>query len=156
MMSNGKIITTFTGDLLIRGLWSTGSDSIIDVRVTNVDCRTQRDKDPEKVLATHERAKKKKYLASCLEQRRSFIPFVVSADGLLGREASFLLQRLSALLAEKWDKPYSEVCGFVRARMSVAVVRATHLCLRGSRIPTSQIAFRHPQWEDQAGLGLFH
>ena len=144
------------GDLLIRGLWSTGSDSIIDVRVTNVDCRTQRDKDPEKVLATHERAKKKKYLASCLEQRRSFIPFVVSADGLLGREASFLLQRLSALLAEKWDKPYSEVCGFVRARMSVAVVRATHLCLRGSRIPTSQIAFRHPQWEDQAGLGLFH
>ena len=81
---------------------------------------------------------------------------MVSADGLLGREASFLLQRLSALLAEKWDKPYSEVCGFVRARMSVAVVRATHLCLRGSRIPTSQIAFRHPQWEDQAGLGLFH
>lgn len=54
------------GDLLIRGLWSTGSDSIIDVRVTNVDCRTQQDKDPEKVLATHEREKKKKYLASCL------------------------------------------------------------------------------------------
>ena len=144
------------GDLLIRGLWSTGSESIIDVRVTNVDCRTQRDKDPEKVLASHERAKKKKYLASCLEQRRSFIPFVVSADGLLGREASFLLQRLSALLAEKWGKSYSEVCGFVRARMSIAVVRATHLCLRGSRIPASQIAFRRPQWEDQAGLGLFH
>ena len=46
-----------------------GSESIIDVCVTNVDCNTQRDKDTEKVLATHhERAKKKTYLESCLEQ----------------------------------------------------------------------------------------
>jgi hypothetical protein len=32
---------------------------------------------------------------------------------------------------------------------------ATHLCLRGSRIPTSQMS-RLPQWEDTPGLSLFH
>jgi hypothetical protein len=41
------------------------------------------------------------------------------------------------------------------ARMSIAMVRATHLCLWGSRIPTSQMSNRRPQWEDKAGLGLF-
>jgi hypothetical protein len=66
-----------------------------------------------------------------------------------------LLKKLSALLAEKWEKPYSEICGYVNARMSIAMVRATHLCLRGYRIPTSQMSNRRPQREDKAGLGLF-
>jgi hypothetical protein len=38
-----------------------------------------------------------------------------------------LLKKLSALLAEKWEKPYSEICGYVNARMSIAMVRATGL-----------------------------
>jgi hypothetical protein len=28
----------------------------------------------------------------------------------LGKEAKILLKKLSARLAEKWEKPYSEVC----------------------------------------------
>jgi hypothetical protein len=60
--------------------------------------------DPMKVLANHEKEKKKKYLQPCLDQRRHFTPFVVSADGLIGKEAKTLLKRLSALLAEKWEK----------------------------------------------------
>jgi hypothetical protein len=45
---------------------------------------------------------------------------------------------------------HSVVRGFVSARMSIAIVRATHLCLRGSRVPLSQIG-RRPQWEDIQG-----
>ena len=76
------------------------------------------------------------------------------------KEMSFMhlltiMKKLSALLAEKSRKTYSEVCGYVNARMSIAIVRATHLCLRGSRVPTSQISNRRPQWEDGAGMGLF-
>jgi hypothetical protein len=143
------------GDILIRGLWSRGTDCIIDVRMTDVDAKSNRSKTPIKVLAAHEREKKRKYLEACLEQRRHFSPFVVSTDGLFGIEAKTILKKLSSLLAEKWEKPYSEVCGYVNARMSIAVVRATHLCLRGSRIPTSKMSKRLPQWEDKAGLGLF-
>jgi hypothetical protein len=91
------------------------------------------------VLIAHEKEKKKKYLEACLEQRRHFTPFVVSTDGLLGKEAKTLLKKILALLAKKWEKLYSEVCGDVSAWMSIAVVRATHLCLRGSRVPTSQM-----------------
>ncbi len=143
------------GDILVRGLWARGTDCIIDVRITDVDAKSQRSKDPHKVLEAHEREKKKKYLEACLEQRRHFSPFVASTDGLLGKESRTLLKKLSALLAEKWEKPYSEICGYVNARMSIAMVRATHFCLRGSRIPMSQMSNRRPQWEDKAGLGLF-
>jgi hypothetical protein len=75
------------------------------------------------------KGKKKKYLEACLEQRRTFTPFVVSADGLIGKEAKTLLMKLSTLLDEKWGKSNSEVCGYANARMrSIAVVRGTHLC----------------------------
>jgi hypothetical protein len=89
------------GDVLIRGLWARGTDCIIDVRITDVDAASNRSKDPHKVLNTHKREKKKKYPEACLEQRRHFTPFVVSTDGLLGREAKTLLKKLSSVLAEK-------------------------------------------------------
>jgi hypothetical protein len=43
------------------------------------------------------------------------------------------------------------------ARMGIAsvVVRATHLCIRGSPIPTRKMSNRLPQWEDKVGFGLF-
>jgi hypothetical protein len=143
------------GDILIRGLWARGTDCIINVCITDVDARLNRSKSPDKVLAAHESEKKKKYLEARLEQRRHFSPFVVSTDGLFGREAKILLKKLSALLAKKWEKPYSEVCGYINAQMSIAVVRATHLCIRGSRILTSKMSKRLPQWKIKAGLSLF-
>ena len=48
-------------------------------------------------------------------------------------------------LAEEWEKPYPTVRGFINARMSVALVRATNRCIRGSRIPVSI------RWEGGAG-----
>ena len=144
------------GDVLIRGLWSKGTDCILDVRMTDLDAKSNKSRNPDKVLAAHEREKKKKYLEPCLEQQRHFSPYVVSTDGLFSKEAKMVLKRLALMLTEKWGKPYSEVCGYVNDRMSIAIVRATHLCVRGLRIPTSKMSRRLPQWEDQAGLSLFH
>ena len=88
---------------------------------------TYRSKDPQAVLASQEKLKKRKYLRACLNQRRHFTPFVVSVDGLLGREAVTVLQKLSSRIAEKVHKSYSEVCGCVHAHMSITIVQATHL-----------------------------
>jgi hypothetical protein len=107
-----------------------------------------------KALETAERAKKKKHLQACLDQRRHFSPFVVSVDGLLGKDAKTVLKVLASKMATKAGKPYSSVMGFVRARFSIAMVRATHICLRGSRTPTSRMSTRRPLWEDGAGIAL--
>ena len=144
------------GDLLIRSLWANSTDCIIDVRITDTDAPSHRNKGPTKVLEQQEREKKRKYLQPCLDQRRHFTPFVVSTDGLIGKEASALLKNLAARISTKHGEHYSHVCGAIKARMSIAIVRATHLCLRGSRIPTSQMSNRRLQWDDPAGLASFH
>jgi hypothetical protein len=139
------------GDILIQGLWTCGTDCI----TTDIDAKSNRSKDPIKVLATHKGEKKRKCLEACLAQHHHFSPFVVSMHGFLGKGAKTLLKKVSGLLAKKWEKPYSEVCGYGNAGMSIALVRATHLCLHGSRIPMGEMSTRLPQWEDKAGLGLF-
>ena len=142
------------GDVMIRGLWQTGTECIIDVRVTDTDAKSNLSSPPATVLAKHERQKKKKYLANCLEQRRTFLPFVASTDGLLGFEAKNLLKQISNKLVDKWQQPYSVVRGMLNARISLALVRSQSFCLRGARTSPHRTC-RRVQWSDGAGLNLF-
>ena len=43
------------------------------------------------------------------------------------------MKRLSDFWAARWERPFSVVMGWVRARLSFAVLRAALLCVRGSR-----------------------
>ena len=85
----------------------------------------------EKALAKAEKEKKYLCLQACLERRSTFTPMVYSADRILGAEALAAQKRLAALLSYKLKREYSEMCGFVRARMSLAIVRSNSLLLRG-------------------------
>ena len=129
---------------------------IIDVRVTDSDCPSNLSASPEKVIARHEKEKKNKYLESCLAERRHFSPYVCDCYGLLGAEAQAVNKKLAAKLASKWKAPYSATCGFINARVSIAILRATHLCLRGSRVPFRHNSIKWAQWDDGAGLLLQH
>ncbi len=142
------------GDILLRGMWKNQHETIIDIRVTDTDANAHKHQHPYAVLKKQEKEKRTKYLQPCLDQRRSFIPFVVSTDGLIGREGKSLLTRIAIRLAAKWEQPYSVVRGFVSARINLAILRATNLCIRGSRVPASKMSKR-VQWQDGAGLGLF-
>jgi hypothetical protein len=119
-----------------------------------MDAKAYRHQNPYDVLDKQEKEKKKKYLRPCLEQRRSFVPFVVSTDGIIGREAKNLLKRIALRLTAKREQPYSVVRGFVNARINLAILSATNLCIRGSRVPASKMSKRL-QRHDGAGLGLF-
>jgi hypothetical protein len=55
------------GDLSIRGLWQRQTDCIIGVRVTDTDAKSNLSKDSAKVLQAHEKEKKRKYLAPCID-----------------------------------------------------------------------------------------
>ena len=54
---------------------------------------------------------------------------VYSEDGIPGAEALAAQKRLVALLSYKLKWKYSEMCGFVRARMSLAIVISNSLLL---------------------------
>ena len=140
------------GDVSVHGFWARGTTTIFDIRVTDTDARSQRNVDPHRVLQRHEKEKKDKYGALCLARRRHFTPLVFSVDGLMGTETKAASQRLASLLSSKWKRSYSDVCGYVRSRLSVALARSTSRCLRAERTPVQS---HTATWASGTGLRLY-
>ena len=119
--------------------------ALLDVRVIDTDAQSYTNRLVSAVLSSAELEKKNKYTAAAESRRASFTPFVVSVDGVFGREATCFLKRVAERLSRHkirafhrssfiWNKPYSIVMGWVKVRLQFAILRATNLCLRGSRI----------------------
>lgn len=122
------------GDIACHSFWSRGKECIFDVSVCDTDCKSYLGKDPERVLYGREKIKRQRYGGVCHEQRRHFTPLVYSVDGMVAEEAKRAAKRLGRLLSEKWRRVHSACCGYVSARLSIALVRTTSLCLRNSRV----------------------
>ena len=78
---------------------------------------------------------------------------VYSADGIPGAEVLAAQKMLAALLSYNLKRGYSEMCGFVQARMSLAVVISNSLLLRGPRDKGARIRQR-PELTDRAVMAL--
>ena len=109
-------------------------DCIVEVRMTDPDQPSWISKPVEKVLEINEREKKKKYLEDCLAARKTFTLFVTAVDGVLGREATLFLKQMKKHLKVRWDVSSSMIANFIDTKVSIAILRATHQCLRGSRV----------------------
>ena len=109
------------------------TEALFDIRVIDTDAQSYCNRTPREVLHAAEKEKKSKYATACEERRASFTPICCSVDGVFGSEAEVFLKRLGENLAAKWNRGYSQVIGWVRARMSFAILRASILCIRGSR-----------------------
>jgi hypothetical protein len=110
---------------------------------TDLDAKSSISQDPAKERRTGNTLR--------LASSRHFTPFLVSTDSFIGEEPKTVMRKLSDRLADKWRKPYSVVSGYVNARMSIAIVRATRRYLRGSRVPNSRMSNRRLQWEARQG-----
>jgi len=62
-----------------------------------------------------------------------FTPLVLSTTGGMGREATTFFKRLTDMIAQKRQHPYPTVMGWLRCRLSFASLRASIICIRGSR-----------------------
>ena len=85
------------------------------------------------IIISAEKEKKTKYGAACEERHALFTPLCCSVDGMLGGEAEVFVKVIGERLASKWDQSYSEVMGWIRSRLSFAILRSSILCIRGSR-----------------------
>ena len=115
---------------------------MFDTRIVNLDAGSCLRMTPENALAKAEKEKKDLYLQACLERRKTFTPLVYSADGIPGAEALAAQKRLAAVLSYKLKREYSKMCGFVQARMSLAIVRSNSLLLCGPRNKGARIRQR--------------
>ena len=79
---------------------------------------------------------------------------VYSADGIPATEAVATQRLLASLISNNLKQEYLEMCGFVRARMSLAIVISNTLLLRGSIDKDAYICQR-PDMEDGEVMALF-
>ena len=88
------------------------------------------------ILALWEKIKKDKRGKHCHDQRKHSSPFVISANGMLGREALVVLANLSRLMAVKMDESILHVRGWVNGQITIAVARLYSQMIRGARLPS--------------------
>ena len=104
---------------------------MFNIRIVNLNAGSYLPMKPEKALAKADKEKKYLYLQACLERRRTITQMVYSVDGIPGAKAFAAQKMLAALLSYQLKREYSEICGFMRERMSLAIVRSNSLLLRG-------------------------
>ena len=82
----------------------------------------------------HEREKRRQYEQRVREvEHGHFTPLVFTTTGGMGDAASQVYKRLANLLCDKLDLSYGEVMGWIRCKLSFALVRSAIMCIRGAR-----------------------
>ena len=105
-----------------------------DVRVFNPSAQSNHQASLSSIYRRHEMEKKRSYEQRIREVEHStFTPLVLSSTGGMGKAATTFYKRLSSMLSEKRDVPYSTMIGWVRCRLSFALLRASIMSIRGTR-----------------------
>ena len=120
---------------MATSVWESGRVTFLDNRIVDADapCSSAAHLSWEAVSNKAAAEKKRKYGTTVEELRASITPPVCSTDGALYRKYDAFQKRLASRLAEKWDKPYSVVRGWVKTKTQFAIIRSVDLRLRGTR-----------------------
>ena len=95
--------------------------------------------------------KKAKYWLAAEELWGSITPLICSTDGVLHCEYRAYQKRLACCLATKWQKPFSQVVGWVRIHTQFTIFQAVDLRLRGTRQQIWGLGL-----QDGAAIGVGH
>ena len=105
-----------------------------EVRDINPSAQSNQQTSLTSTYRRHELEKKRQYEQRVREvEHSSFTPLVLSSTGGMGKAATTFYKRLSSMLSEKRDVPYSTTIGWVRCRLSFALLRASIMSIRGAR-----------------------
>jgi len=63
----------------------------------------------------------------------TFVPLVMSATGGITKQATNFYKRLTSLLANKWEQPYSTTWYWLRCSLSFNLLRSAIQCIRGAQ-----------------------
>ena len=126
-------------DVRARGFWRQGQNAFFDVRVTNADSSSQQSSSIKAVLRKHEIEKKRNYNRRIMEvEHGTFTPLIFTTTGVMGHECSIFHKALAEKISIKKNERYDDVMKYLRVKFSFLALKATLLCLRGSRTLTKR------------------
>ena len=111
-----------------------GSKAFFDVKVFNPLAQTYLNQTLKAAHKTCEGGKKRKYGERVLNvEHGTFTPLIFSCLGGMSVECAHFYNRMADKLSEKRNITVSQSRMWVRTKLSFCLLRATHLCIRGSR-----------------------
>ena len=133
-------------DIRARGFWTSQQNAYFDVRVTYPHAQSYLSKSLSSLLQSIENTKKRHYSDRINQvDHGTFTPLVFSSCGGMGVETCIALKRLASLIAEKTGEKYCQIISLLRVRISFALIRASLVCLRGSRkLRSATFDSQHP------------
>ena len=121
-------------DVRARGFWREGQNAYFDVRVTNPNNASQQSSTIKAVLRKHEQEKKRQYNRRVMEvEHGSFTPLVFTTTGVMSHECSIFHKSLAEKISQKRGDRYEEIMRYLRVKFSFLALKATLVCLKGSR-----------------------
>ena len=121
-------------DVRARGFWREGQNAYFDVRVTNPNNASQQSSTIKSVLRKHELEKKRQYNRRVMEvEHGSFTPLVFTTTGVMSHECSIFHKSLAEKISQKRGDRYEEIMRYLRVKFSFLALKATLVCLRGTR-----------------------
>ena len=107
---------------------------MLDVRVSNLNSPSYRDKTPQKIYEQKEREKKRDYNQRVIQvEKGTFTPLIFSTTGGMGPEAARYHKRVAELISKKKNEEYADVIRHIRTRIRFAILRGTLISIRGDR-----------------------
>lgn len=121
-------------DIRARGFWTEQQSAYFDIRVFYPHAPSYLPRSLPALCKTFEEEKKRRYGDRIREvQHGSFTPLVFSSCGGMGLETGAALRKLASMAAEKRHEPYHHTISLLRMRLHFALLRASFVCLRGTR-----------------------
>ena len=90
----------------------------------------------EYLLSCWDKIKKDNFGKHCHKQRKHVSPFVLSVDGMQGKEALVVLANLSQLMVAKMDKSVFHMRGWINGRVAILVTGSYFLMICRARLPS--------------------
>ena len=121
-------------DVSAIGLWHPMNRAFIDVLVFNPHAPSNAAKSLEQMYISHEKDKKRDYLARILQvEKGTFSPAVFSCSGGASPETTKLLKVIATKMAVKRGESYSVTMNFLRRRVAFDILRTCLMSFRGDR-----------------------
>ena len=108
--------------------------AFFNIRVFN-PCTQSNHQSLQATYKTHTQLKRRQYDQRVLREieHGSLTPLVLSTTRGMEKAATIFYKRLASFLSDKRDENYSHTMGWLRCRLSFALLQASIMCIRGAR-----------------------
>jgi hypothetical protein len=121
-------------DIKCCGFWSNMRQAFFDVKVVSPFARSYARMKPAALFKMAEKSKIREYRERIRNvEHGDFNPLVFTCAGGMAPQSHLVLKRLAESLSKKQNLQVSVVSGWLRCRLSFALLRTTLLCVRATR-----------------------